>query len=121
MFNPNLLTTANRLIPFEEFEYKEFDTEIINEMGIKVPSYKEAIKLKGSIQPIDSSIYTQMGLSLEKEYFKVWTNQTINTLINKKYADIIIYKDFIYSVKSITNWNNYNKWTEILIVKERNV
>lgn len=121
MFNPNLLIEASSVIPFEEFEYIEFDDNVINEMGIKQPTYKEPIKLKGSIQPINSNLYQQLNLDLQKEYYTVWTTQKINTTIDKEYNDMIKYNDNIYTVVKITNWDNYNKWTEITAVKEKNV
>ena len=65
----NLLEEALELLPKKTFTYRKWLSRTQNAAGIWVNHYGPETEAYGSIQPIEQSRYTQLGLDFEKNRF----------------------------------------------------
>lgn len=117
MLTTNLLQKALKLIPPVSFQYEKFIIETVNTMGIKVPTYAEAVEIKGSVQSPENSLYEQMGLSLEKNYKIFYGSIDIKGNEAQSQPDRFIYDGKVFETVKNTNWFNYDGWCGVLAVE----
>lgn len=113
----NLYKLASGLIPLSTFTYFEFDTNIINNQGQKVPSFKTGVTKKGSVQSIDTVLFERLGLDTSKEYKMIYSSIDIKILENGKSSDRATYDGNTYQALTKANWLTYNGWVGVVFVK----
>lgn len=115
---PNLFNMATRVIPPETIKYKHFLGNTVNEIGLAVPTYAEAIDIKASVQAVGDDLYKDLGLDFQKEYYTVFSNQRMYGINEQAQPDILIFHGSTYMVHRNTHWDEYNGWGYVLVVKE---
>ena len=113
----NLLSLASSLIPLSNFQYLEFLGNVINNVGQKVPTYKDPINAKGSIQSVDTVLFERLGLDTTKEYKLVYTYLNLSVIKAGSSADKIVYNNTTYQALTRADWLSYNGWTGVICVK----
>lgn len=113
----NLLSLASGLIPLSSFQYLEFLGNVTNDVGQKVPTYKEPVNAKASIQAVDTVLFERLGLDTTKEYKLIYTYLNLRVIEAGKSADKIIYQGKNYQAVTRADWLSYNGWTGVICVK----
>ena len=117
MLTTNLLQKALKLIPPVSFQYEKFLGEQINSIGIKVPTYAPAVTIKGSVQSPENSLYSQMGLSLEKNYKIFFGSIDIKGNEAQQQPDRFIYDGNVFETVKNSDWFIYDGWCGVLAVE----
>lgn len=116
----NLLKKALKLIPGESYQYLKYQGEQINALGISVPSYAEAVTItpaNGMVQSPDNSIYSQLGLSLDKNYKIFYGAVSILGNEAQPQPDRFIYDGKVFETIRNADWFNYDGWCGVLAVE----
>lgn len=115
---PNLFNTATSVIPPETIEYVAFVSEQVNDIGISVPTYADAVNIKASVQPLGDDFYKGLGLEFQKEYYYVYSNQRMHGLNENSHPDKLKFHGKTFIVHKNCYWNEYNGWGYVLAVKD---
>lgn len=99
----------------KQFEFYEYLSNEINEIGNEVPVYAESVLYTGSIQPVSNKMYEQLGLDLDKHYKVVYCPQLVQSLAEKDIPDRVKYEGKIYDVIENKNWWETNGYTKFLM------
>ena len=105
------------MIPGESFEYLKYEGETVNALGVKVPTYADAVPVTGSVQSPENSIYEQLGLSLEKNYKIFYASKDIKSNETQPQPDRFIYDNRTFETVRNTNWFLYDGWAGVLAVE----
>ena len=101
----------------KNIQYLRFLGNTINDVGMQVPSYDEAITLKGSFQPLDKALYEQNGIEIHQEAFVLYTNTNLSMISEGTSSDRLFVDDEEYQVRDKNNWFRYNGWIGVTCVK----
>lgn len=116
----NLLKQALNLIPGESYEYLKYKSDEVNDLGISVATYEEAVTVtpdNGIVQSLENSLYQQLGLDLEKNYKIFYGALNIKSNETQEHPDRFIYKGATYETVRNTNWFEYDGWSGVLAVE----
>lgn len=119
MFDFNLLNTALSIIPPVSFSYMKWLGKETNELGIEVPRYGEPINVVGHSQPTNNYMYSTLGLDLDKNYRSFWIPNDVVSMDEQKNPDKIVYSGETWIVIKTNAWFDYDGWTEVVAVKEK--
>lgn len=120
LLRSNLLRKALKLIPGESYQYLKFIENEVNAIGVKVPTYAEAVTIlpsNGIVQSVENSMYQQLGLSLDKDYRIFYGAVEINGNEAQPQPDRFIYNGKTYETVRNTNWFYYDGWCGVLAVE----
>ena len=119
LLTSNLLNKALKLIPPVTFQYEKFKSETANSFGVNVPTYENAVTIKGSVQSPENSLYEQMGLSLEKNYRIFYGSIDIKGNETQSQPDRFIYENTIFETVKNADWFSYDGWCGVLAVENK--
>lgn len=120
LLRSNLLKKALKLIPGESYQFLKYQGETINNLGIAVPSYAEAVTISpahGMAQSPENSLYNQLGLSLDKNYKIFYGAVSIFGNEAQPQPDRFIYDGKVFETVRNTDWFNYDGWCGVLAVE----
>ena len=115
---PNLFNMAIKVIPPETIQYKHFLGDVVNSIGIAVPTYDEAIDITASVQPVGDQSYKDLGLDFQKEYFYVYSNHRMYGLNEQAQPDKLEFHGSEWVVQKNCHWDEYNGWGYVMVAKE---
>jgi len=115
--NQNLLQTALGIIPKQSFKYLKYLGNSINEFGISVPKYAEPVDVKGSVQMIELSLYSALGLDMAQNYRQVYVSEDIHGNESQPQPDRFIISGSTWEVVKNSPWYDYNGWCGVLAVE----
>ena len=98
--------------PFALYKYAG---TVIDEMGRDVPQYAEPVQYTGSIQPVSSKMYQQLGLDLSKNYKTLYCSSLIEGLAENAQPDRIVYNGKTYDTVENQVWYETNGWTKAIV------
>lgn len=118
MFN-NLLNKAFRVIPQQKFTYFKFNSDTVNDIGIKVNVYDNGVEYNGSVQAVDSKMYQALGLDFSKKYIQIFSSLNIqNVNSNQETPDKVVWNGKEYLVVNCSDWYGQDGWTNILAIEK---
>lgn len=112
----NLLNMAFRLIAQQSVVYYHFLGRTQNSIGQDVSQYSLGKKIVGSFQPIQRSLYMQLGLDLQKDYWNYYSSNNINDLERSVAGDQIGFNGQRYQCESNTDWFQIDGWKGTLFI-----
>ena len=113
----NLLSTALTVVCRDNFEYLRFQGITNNEIGLDVRTYAAPVTRSGSIQAIDFSEFSTMGLDFNKSYIQIWTETQVNTVNRDKSGDQVIWNSRRFEVQSVNDWHLVDGWNHFTAVE----
>lgn len=112
----NVLRMARRLIHFEKIKHLRWIGSTDNNAGIVVPVYAMPNDIEASVQPTPRSVYEQLGLDLQKNYFTVYASVPLRDLMRNGNCDMLDYVGRRLNVESNTDWFSADGWRGSLCV-----
>lgn len=117
----NLLNAALSIIPRVEFQLKKYESKSENDIGNVVATFSDSVTIYGCVQAVENSAYQSLGLEFGKNYIEVWAETEMLGLDKQDFGDRIIYNGSTYNVVKSTDWMNYNSWTSVVAVEDKNL
>jgi hypothetical protein len=113
----NLLQRALNLIAPFSVSYYAYTGRETNDAGYDIPSYAEAVTIRGSLQSVDKAMYALYGLDLQKTYFVFYVSQNIIDIQRDVSNDYIVFNSVRYNCESNkANWFQIDGWVGTLCV-----
>lgn len=112
----NLLSTALTVIKKDKFNLYRYQSASVNEVGMRVPVYAEAIVETGSVQAVPRNVMQQLGLEWQKRHIQVWTTMDVNDLRRGDNPDQVGFKGRRYDVIGETDWHPIDGWNSFMAV-----
>ena len=73
--------------------------------------------MSGSVQPVSSRMYKDLGLDFKKTYIKIYDTELINTMSRNKNSDQIIWDNYLWTISEDVGWSLQGGWNFVLCVK----
>lgn len=116
----NLLKTALQVIRPETIQYKKYIGTTVNEIGIDVPSYADAIEIKGSIQAhVSQQTIKAFGLDPTKNYKLVNVPAHLISTAESESPDILLFYNKAWTIIKSNDWHTYDGWCKLLVVENK--
>lgn len=116
----NLLSMALKIIPPTPVKYYSASGVVRNSMGIISPVFSDPVTVKDAlVQPVNSEMYAQYGLTIGKEYKILHIKADIEGVNRKLTGDKIEYNGKKYTVVDVKNHYEYNGWDRLIIAEEK--
>ena len=116
-FNINLLGAVQSVIKKQDYQIIRYLGRTRNAAGWQVSEFSEPEPMSGSVQPINQSMYKDLGLDFKKTYIKIYDTELINTMSRNTNGDQLIWDGYLWSVPSDTGWSIQGGWNYVLCVK----
>lgn len=113
----NLLNIALAAIPKQSIDWLQFDGLATDDRGREVASYKPAVPLQGSVQPVDARDYQQFGLDAKRQYFTVWASRPMDSVVRDGSPDRFEYAGMTLEAVGVTDWYEHHGWRSVLCVR----
>jgi len=92
----NVLKMAQKVIKKQNFTYNKFTSRTKNSIGQYIPTFTSST-ISGNIQPINKTIYEQLGLDFQKTYAMFHISEVdIDDIGRDTSGDEIIYNGHTY-------------------------
>ena len=118
MIPANLLALALSIIGSQTVSYMKYNGRTTNEVGQDIASYDAPIDLKGSFQPVPTSLYAQNGLDFSKKYYTFYASSDLLDIQRDVSGDKLIYAERTYQIEDENDWFVYNGWKGVLCVRQ---
>ena len=115
--NLNLLKAALEFIPKQSFKYMKYLGNKINDFGISVPEYSDPVEIKGSVQSVELSLYSQLGLDMAQNYRQIYVSEDICGNEKQPQPDRFIIENSTWEIVKNAPWFKYNGWCGALVVE----
>lgn len=113
----NVLKAAFKAISQQSFQYYVFDERTPNAIGLDVATYLDPVLKKGSVQPVPRSVFYQLGLDLQKNYYNVYLPREVIDIERNVSGDQILYQGMRLQCLSKTAWFGVDGWDQVLCVE----
>lgn len=113
----NLLGMALSLIAKQSFGYSQYQGRVADAVGQWVSKYSEPVAVMGSVQPVQRSIYEELGLDLQKNYFFFYVSQSILDITRSVSGDQFVFCGKTFQALSKTAWAALDGWDAVLCVE----
>lgn len=114
----SLLEEALELLPKRTFTYRKWLSRTQNAAGIWVNHYGPEIQCNGSVQPIETDRYAQLGLDFEKHYLRIYTSADIR-YAGQDASDMVIVDGTRYKIADEAQWQEYDGWTAATLEEDK--
>lgn len=116
----NLLNMAFGLITAQVVQYRQYLGKTTNAVGVDVVQWGAPVPVRGSLQPVDTTLIAQLGLDMEKTYVTFYTTRDAIDLARDRTGDRLSYGGAVYQVTSKANWKLQDGWVRVLCVEVSN-
>lgn len=113
----NILNMALSVIGKQSFQYLAFKERVTQPNGNDVATYNSPMILQGSIQPVQRTLYVQLGLDLQRNYINVYVSRDILDITRDVSGDQIIWNCKKWQCLSKTAWSAIDGWDQVLCVQ----
>jgi E217 collar protein gp28 len=113
----NLLKMALRAIAPTTVTYYQWITREANAIGLLVNDFDEGTCISGSLQPVPRSLYQQLNLDFEKNYYMFYSVTPFQTIERDTSSDQIGFGDKRFQVVSSADWHAIDGWNGIMMVE----
>ena len=116
-FNINILGSVQSVIKKQSYSIIRYLGRTRNAAGYYVSEFSEPEAMSGSVQPVSSRMYKDLGLDFKKTYIKIYDTELINTMSRNKNSDQIIWDNYIWTIPENVGWSLQGGWNFVLCVK----
>lgn len=113
----NILNMALSVIARQSFQYYKFAARVTNEAGFDVPTYSAPLSITGSVQPIPRTMYSNLGLDFQKNYYNFYLAKNIIDINRDVSGDQMVFNCKQYQCISKTDWFALDGWDAVLCVE----
>lgn len=112
----NVLNMAFRVINQTTITYYQYVSRTVNEIGQDVTTYLPGVELTGSWQPVQRSVYQELGLDFSKSYYYFYVQSDLLDILRDVSGDQIGFNGRRYQCESNTQWFQIDGWQQVLCV-----
>jgi hypothetical protein len=113
-----ILSMAMRLTGSQQVGYVKFLSRQKNpETGYMVSIYANLVFITAQVQGIDAAAKQYLGLDIQKEYIRVYSETPINELARDSEADRLIWGGGTYEVLSNNGWSKPQGFNGVMAVQ----
>ncbi len=116
-FNINILGQVQSVIGKQSYKIIKYLGRTRNENGYYISEFSDPINMSGSVQPVSSSVYKDLGLDFKKAYIKIYDTELISSLTRETNSDQIIWNGYLWELAESTSWTIQSGWNFVLCVK----
>lgn len=113
----NILSLALTLIGKTDFIYYAYLSRTLNDIGQYVPLWAAGVKASGSVQPVPRTLYENLGLDLQKNYFNFFVPRDIYDVGRNISGDQFRFDGRVFQCVSKTPWYALDGWDSVLCVE----
>ena len=113
----NLLTSALSLICRTSFQYVKFQGITTNAIGLDERTYADPVTISGSVQDVDVSDFSELGLDFSKSHIQVWTETNVDSENRETSGDQILFNNRRFEVMGETDWHPVDGWNHFIAVE----
>ena len=112
-----ILSKALKLVGAENVGYLKFNGKVTNAAGIDVSTYAPIVWIKAQVQGVSTNAKQYLGIDLQKEVVKVYSETVINQMPRDGEADRLTIGGSVYEVMSNDGWNKPQGFSGVLLEK----
>lgn len=113
----NLLNKALSVISRQSFQYLAFASRTPNAIGQDVTTYATPVTASGSVQPVPRSLFYNLGLDLQKNYFNFFLAKNVIDIARDVSGDQFVFNGRLFQCLSKTDWYMIDGWDQVLTVE----
>ncbi len=113
----NLLNMAMGPIARQSVQWRAWTSRALNAAGDWVSTFAEATTISGSMQPVSTALYMQLGLDLRKNYHHLWTTADVRATTRDREGDLIVFGGKSWQCQSDRDWRMVDHWRKMLMVE----
>lgn len=113
----NLLNAALNTVPKQSIVWYQFDATTVDARGRETASYKVAVTIDASVQPVARRDYEQFGLDTSKAYYTIWASADMDSVARDGAPDKFEYSGMTLQAVGVTDWLSHNGWRQVICVK----
>lgn len=113
----SLLDLALRALPPQTVQHRAFVSRAENGVGDTVTTYAAPVSIQGSIQPVDSRLYQELGLNLARNYSILWTSANVRSTARDIDGDLVLFNGLTWLCESDRDWHGAQGFRKILCVE----
>lgn len=113
----NLLNMAARVIKMQTLQHRAFVSRAENTVGDTVSTFAAAVPIQGSIQPLNTKLYQELGLNLAKNYRMLYTSAKVSATTRDREGDLILFDGKTWQCQSDQSWAAVDGFTKMLCVE----
>lgn len=111
----NVLKIAQKAIKPQTLTYKA-STRTLLDNGLYSDTYTDTVVI-GNIQPIQKTLYEQMGLDLQKTWVTIHISMNVIDVRRNVSGDLIVYQGETYQLSAETDWFRQRGFVTVLGAK----
>jgi hypothetical protein len=113
----NLLRLAMGPIARQKLQHRAYISRTINAAGDYVSTFADPVDITGSFQPVNRSLYQQLGLNLEKNYSTLYTQANVMPTERDREGDYVVFGGSTWQCNSEQDWRAVDGWRKLLCVE----
>jgi hypothetical protein len=114
----NLLKRALRLLGNQTVVYRKNTGRTTSATGRDVPRYARPVTMRtGSVQPVPSARYAELGLDFEKVYVTWYVPADVSGVARDLSGDRIEWNGAVCQCQDETPWFGQDGWKQVTCVK----
>lgn len=113
----NVLRLAMGPIARQALLHRAFLSRTSNAAGDWESNYAPAVRIVGSLQPIDLKLYQQLGLDMSKTYANLYTSANVRSTDRDRSGDLLQSCGVWWQAESEQDWRAVDGWRKTLCVK----
>lgn len=112
----NLLNMALRMIASQGLVYYHYLGRTQNSVGQDISQYSDGVKIVGSFQPVQRSLYEALGLDFQKDYWNFYASANLLDIGRSVSGDQIAFNGQRYQCESDADWYQIDGWKGSIFV-----
>lgn len=113
----NLLRMALGIISPQSVQWRAFISRTSNVAGDWESTFAAAVTITGSMQPVKSSLYEQLGLDLTKNYQNLHTSADVRATTRDREGDLVMFGGKAWQCQSDRDWRMVDGWRVMLMIE----
>ena len=113
----NILNMAMGVVGSQEIEWRAFEGITTSPSGQRVPTWADAVTVRGNIQPASDVLVQQLGLDRSKEYVIFYASRSFTKPSRDMAGDRLTYAGKTYEVQTPSQWFAQAGWQGALSVR----
>jgi len=112
----NLKAMSAQIVPQQIVSYSAFVSRSENDLGKDVAVFADSVEVTANVQPVQRSVYEQLGLNLQKEYVTIFTTYNMGDVARDRTGDKFVFQERTYQIESKMDWTSRG-WDSALAVR----
>jgi len=113
----NTLRMALSIQGKQAISYRSFLSRSVNANGNYVSAFNDPVTIYGSVQPLQRSLYQQLGLDFQKNYVTLYVTKSVADVKRGTSGDQFDFNGRTWQLLSNLDWFAVDGWSGVLCVE----